>query len=60
MNEGKLQRLIQSMDPMEAAAELADAAKGIFSHLGEEALRDFLAKLIGEEGQDKVTGLVHL
>ena len=31
-----------------------------FLYLGEEALRDFLTDLIGNGGQDKVTGLVHL
>ncbi len=48
------------MDPLEAAMEMADAAKKLFSVLGEDALRDFLTKLIGNEGQDKITGLVHL
>lgn len=60
MNTGRIQQLIESMDPLEAAAEMADAAKGLFSLLGESALRDFLANLIGDGGQDKVSGLVHL
>ncbi len=60
MSTGRIQQLVESMDPMEAAMEMADAAKKLFSLLGEEALRNFLAKLIGDNDQDKITGLVHL
>jgi hypothetical protein len=60
MDKLKIQQLIESMDPLEAAVEMADAAKKLFSLLGEEALRDFLTNLIGDGGQDKITGLVHL
>ncbi len=60
MSKGKIQELVESMDPIDAAKEMADAAKKLFSVLGEEALRDFLTKLIGNGGQDKITGLVHL
>ena len=60
MSKGRIQELVESMDPIDAAKEMADAAKKLFSLLGEEALRDFLADLIGNEGQDKITGLVHL
>jgi hypothetical protein len=60
MSKGRIQELVESLDPLEAAMEIADAAKKLFSVLGEDALRDFLTKLIGNEGQDKITGLVHL
>jgi hypothetical protein len=60
MSKGKILGLVESMDPLEASEELADAAKKLFSVLGEEALRDFLTNLIGDGGQDKITGLVHL
>jgi sirohydrochlorin ferrochelatase len=60
MDKGRIQELIESMNPLEAAEEMADAAKTLFSLLGEDALRDFLTNLIGEGGQDKITGLVHL
>ncbi len=60
MSTAKIQQVIDSMDPLEAAQELAVAAKKLFSLLGEEALRDFLTNLIGDGGQDKITGLVHL
>ena len=58
MSKGKIQELVESMDPLEAAAEIADAAKQLFSFLGDEALRDFLAGLVGDENQDKIAGLV--
>ena len=60
MSKGRILELVESMDPLEASEEMADAAKKLFSVLGEEALRDFLTNLIGDGGQDKVTGLVHL
>jgi len=60
MNKGRIQELVESMDPHEAASEMAAAAKKLFSLLGEDALRDFLTRLIGNERQDKITGLVHL
>ncbi len=60
MSKERIRELVEKMDPLEAAEEMADAAKELFSVLGEEALRDFLTKLIGNEGQDKITGLVHL
>jgi hypothetical protein len=60
MNKGRIEKLVDSMDPLEAAQEMAVAAKKLFSLLGEEALRDFLARLSENEGRDKVAGLVHL
>lgn len=60
MSENRIQQLVDTMDPLEAAQKMADAAKKLFSLLGEDALHDFLKRLIGEGGQDKITGLVHL
>ncbi len=60
MKKGGLEQLIESMDPREAAVELADSAKKLFSILGEDALRDFLTRLMGNEREDKIAGLVHL
>jgi len=60
MSKGKIQELVESMDPLEAAMDMAEAAKQLFSLLGEEALRDFLAKLASDENRDKIAGLVHL
>ncbi|MBM4327734.1 MAG: hypothetical protein FJ118_11290 [Deltaproteobacteria bacterium] len=60
MNKGPIQKAVESMDPMEAASELTEVARELFFVLGEEALRDFLARLIGGEEGDKTIGLVHL
>lgn len=60
MSKSRVQQLIDAMDPLEAAEEMTEAAKRLFSLLGEEALRDFLSKLIGEENHDGISGLVHL
>ncbi len=38
MGKGRIQVLVESMDPIDAAMEMADAAKKLFSLLGEEAL----------------------
>jgi hypothetical protein len=59
MLENAIQQAVDSMDPNEAAQQLAETAQKLFSVLGEEALRDFLAKLIEDEGRDKTLGLVH-
>jgi DNA phosphorothioation-dependent restriction protein DptG len=59
MLKNTIQQAVDSMDPNEAAQQLAEAAQELFSVLGEEALRDFLAKLIEGEGRDKTLGLVH-
>ena len=34
MSKGKIQELVESMDPLEAAAEMADAAKQLFLSFG--------------------------
>ncbi len=60
MTENRIQQVIESMDPHEAAMEMADAAKKLFPLLGPEALRDFLNRLVGEEENDRLAGLVHL
>lgn len=60
MSKGRIEELVDSMDPIDAAKEMAETAKKLFALLGEEALRDFLTDLIGDGGQDKITGLVHL
>jgi hypothetical protein len=60
MGKGRIQELVETMDPQEAATEMSHAAKKLFSLLGEEALRYFLTTLIGDGGQDKLAGLVHL
>jgi hypothetical protein len=60
MSNITIQEVVDSMDPLEAAQQMADASKKLFSLLGPDAFRDFLDRIIGDKGQDKVLGLVHL
>jgi hypothetical protein len=60
MKKSRIQQVIESMDPPEAAVEMADAAKKLLSILREGAVRNFLARLSRDEAQDKIAGLVHL
>jgi hypothetical protein len=48
------------MDPEEALAALAAAAKKLLPLLGEEARFSFMVHLVGAAGGDKVGSLVHL
>ncbi len=59
MKKGRIQHVVESMDPAAAANEMAEVAKRLFSILGEDALRGFLTNLMGSEGEDKTSGLVH-
>ena len=66
MSKGRIQELVESMDPLEAAKEMADAAKKLFSLLGEEALRDFLTRSDRKRGPGQdyrprplMTGYMH-
>jgi hypothetical protein len=56
----KILKVVESMEPSEALAEMARALKALFSGLDEEARVRFLMDLIGESQDDKVSSLVHL
>jgi hypothetical protein len=60
MSPDQLQHLLDSMDPEEALAALAAAAKKLLPLLGEEARLNFMLRLVGAAGGDKVGSLVHL
>ena len=53
-------KLVARMDPVEALAEMAEALKGLFPVLDEEARTRFLMELTGGSPGDKVSSLVHL
>lgn len=57
---GKIQQLVDKMDPYEAASEMAMTVKNLFPLLSEEARLEFVAGLGGDSGGDKVTSMVHL
>ena len=56
----KLQKLVNTMDPEEAAGEIADLMKKLFPLLGEKARLEFVINVIGDADNEKVGGLVHL
>ena len=60
MTKSRIYEIVESMDPLEAVNEIAEAAKRLFSQLGEDSLRDFLSRLIGDSDHDKTVGMVHL
>ncbi len=60
MSAKELKRLIDAMDPEEALAELAAAVNRLYPLLGEKARSDFLVRLLGAAGGDKVSSMVHL
>jgi len=53
-------KLVTSMDPKEASAQLAKGLKSLFPLLGEEARTRFIIELVGESQGDKVSSMVHL
>lgn len=53
MANDKIQQIIDSMDPHEAALELGLVAKKLLSLLDEDARQRFLVNLIGESDKDK-------
>jgi hypothetical protein len=60
MSANKIQKILDAMDPEEALAALALAAKKLFPLLGEESRRQFLLNLGEDSGEDKVVSMVHL
>ncbi len=56
----KMQQLVNTMDPEEAAAEIAVQMKRLFPLLGEKARLEFVMNVIGDADNEKVGGLVHL
>lgn len=56
----ELGKLLSGMEPQEAAKTIARAAREVFPLLGEEERRDVITQMLGEPGEDKVVGLVHL
>lgn len=58
MNE--IARILNNMDPEDAAEQTAVALKQLLPLLGEEGRNRFIMNLLGETGQDKVSSMVHL
>ncbi|MDP3481471.1 MAG: hypothetical protein Q8R88_17020 [Desulfoprunum sp.] len=55
-----ISKIINKLDPQEAAAQTAAALKQLLPLLGEEGRARFIMELIGESGTDKISSMVHL
>lgn len=60
MSTDKITKLVDSMEPEQAASAIALVMKKLWSVLGEDARLKFVTNLVGDSGQDKVASLVHL
>lgn len=60
MNPETLRDLVNAMAPEEAASALGTKLKKIFPLLEDDAQPRFIMNPVGETGDDKVAGLVHL
>ena len=58
MNE--ITKILNTMDPEDAATQIAVALKQLLPLLGEEGRNQFIMNLLGESGQDKIASMVHL
>lgn len=58
MNE--LEKILEHMNPAQAAVSVALAARNLFALLNEQERREFIEHMIGDPGEDKVVGMVHL
>lgn len=55
-----MRELLKRMGPDSALAEIAGALKDILPLVTEDARLNFVVKLIGGAGDDKVASMVHL
>ncbi len=53
-------RILNVMDPEDAATQTAAALKELLPLLGEQGRNQFIMNLLGESGQDKIASMVHL
>lgn len=58
MNE--LEKILDRMEPEQAAVSLALAARNLYGLLNDEQRREFIERMLGDPGEDKVVGMVHL
>jgi len=56
----EVRKIFESMEPEQAMAEIAEVVKQLFSHVGNEARMNFIYKLVGDAGDEKVASMVHL
>jgi hypothetical protein len=56
----QVEKLLQSLEPQEAADQAAVALKRLLPLLDEEGRSRFLMTLLGDSGDDKLSSMVHL
>ncbi len=56
----KIEKIINTLDPEDAATQTAAAMKQLLPLLGEEGRNRFIMNLLGESREDKVASMVHL
>ena len=56
----EIQKMIAAMAPEAALTEISKILQNLFSSLDDETKIDFLSRLFGPSGTDKVSSLVHL
>jgi hypothetical protein len=56
----ELADILENMEPEAAASAIAEAARAVFPLLTEAKRRALITGMLGEPGEDKVVGLVHL
>lgn len=55
-----IQTILERMEPDEALKELAPTLKKILAHLDDEARVRYIAGLVGEQADDKISSMVNL
>ena len=57
---GEIQEILHNLTPASALAEITAALQTILPLVADEDRLDFIVKLIGGAGEDKVASMVHL
>jgi len=56
----EIRKIMADMAPEAALSEISKILQDLFSSLDDETKMDFLSRLFGPSGTDKVSSLVHL
>ncbi len=60
MSSDRIQKMIDQMEPEEAASALSTVLRDLFPLLTEETRLDVISNLVGVSSDEKVSSLVHL
>ena len=56
----EIEKILDRMEPGEALDQLAPALGKLLAHLDEEARVRYVARLVGENSEDKIASMVNL